>query len=198
MLGDKTVPSEGKLVRPGKYRIIAKDQYGNIKTVRFQIVPSVSREITHDFEDIQATVNGDKIIGKAVFGKSGKYRIIFNNSKCEFEIINQKPNIKIVGIQNGKGYKAVIDTDKTIKTVLKYNGKEIKYFSGVICDKVGKYEVTAIDNLGNINTVTFEIIKKKSKAGIVIPIVVAIVVAVGVGIFFVVKKKNKNKNEKKK
>ena len=198
MLGDKTVPSEGKLVRPGKYRIIAKDQYGNIKTVRFQIVPSVSREITHDFEDIQATVNGDKTIGKAVFGKSGKYRIIFNNSKCEFEIINQKPNIKIVGIQNGKGYKAVIDTDKTIKTVLKYNGKEIKYFSGVICDKVGKYEVTAIDNLGNINTVTFEIIKKKSKAGIIIPIVVAIVVAVGVGVFFVVKNKKKNKKEKKK
>lgn len=196
--GGKTVPSEGKLINAGNYVLVANDRYGNIKTIRFQIVPKISREISHDFEDLQATVNGDVTKGKTVFNKSGKYLIAFHNSKCEFEIINQKPQIKIIGIQNGKGYKASIDTEKTVKTVLKYNGKTIKYFSGIICDKVGKYEVTAIDNLGNTNTASFEIIKKKAKAGIIIPIVIAIAVATGVGIFFVVKKKKKNKKEKKK
>ena len=196
--GGKTVPSEGKLISAGNYVLVANDRYGNIKTIRFQIVPKISREISHDFEDLKATVNGDVIKGKTVFNKSGKYLIAFHNSKCEFEIINQKPQIKITGIQNGKGYKASIDTEKTVKTVLKYNGKTIKYFSGIICDKVGKYEVTAVDNLGNTNTASFEIIKKKSKAGIIIPIVIAIAVATGVGIFFVVKKKKKNKKEKKK
>lgn len=197
----KQISAAYSLKDPGEYEVVAKDRLGNVKKILFRIVSSKLKSLRHNFGDNKFVLNGVESKGELVLANNGKYEIEYQGNKTEVEIINRTPQLKIEGLLKGtsKANKAILKAEKGAAVEVLYKGKKIQYYEGMVCDKLGKYEVTVTDKYGNQNRTTFEIVKKKPIALVVTLVLVSAGIAVGLGIYFVRRKKKiKNKKEKKK
>ena len=197
----KQIPLAYSLKEPGEYEVVAKDRLDNVKKVIFRIISNQINSLKHNFGDNHFKLNGVEGKGELSLTNNGKYEIEYQGNKTEVEIINRIPQLKIEGLLKGtsKANKAILKAEKGAAVEVLYKGKKIQYYEGMVCDKLGKYEVTVTDKYGNQNRTTFEIVKKKPIALVVTLVLVSAGIAVGLGIYFARRKKKiKNKKEKKK
>ena len=198
---NKQIPTAYNLKEPGEYEFVAKDNLGNVKKGTFRIVPKQMRSLKHNFHNGQFRLNGATSKGELSLTENGKYEIEYQGIKTTVEIINRTPQLKIDGLLKGgqKANKAILKAEKGSTVEILYKGKKIQYYEGMVCDKLGKYEVTVTDKYGNQKKTQFEIVKKKPIALVVTLTLLLAGIGVAATIFAVKKKKkNKNKKEKKK
>ena len=161
---------------PGNYIISVIDLLGNTMDFTFTILPArvqaVDLQNLDDYAVVNATFNGVVTIleitdGQLYLDTNGKYVIKMENTKknnvFEFNIevdniVAFDTNIVVGGLTTDE---ANLTFNETVKQTATLNGNEIK--TAKTYKASGNYKITATDELGNVQEITFTILPKRAR-----------------------------------
>lgn len=161
---------------PGKYIISVVDLLGNTMEFSFTILPTrvqaVDLQNLEDYAVVNATFNGVATLlevtdSQLYLDANGKYVIKMKNTKknnvFEFNIevdniVAFDTNIVVGGLTTDA---ASITFNETVTQTATLNGSEIK--TAKTYKEPGNYKITATDELGNVQEITFTILPKRTR-----------------------------------
>ncbi len=161
---------------PGKYIISVVDLLGNTMEFSFTILPTrvqvVDLQNLEDYAVVNATFNGVATLlevtdSQLYLDANGKYVIKMENTKknnvFEFNIevdniVAFDTNIVVGGLTTDA---ANLTFNETVKQTTTLNGNEIK--TAKTYKEPGNYKITATDELGNVQEITFTILPKRTR-----------------------------------
>ncbi len=173
---EELVDIAARYTMPGQYIISVVDLLGNTMEFTFTILPArvqaVDLQNLEDYAVLNATFNGVATIleitdGQLYLDTNGKYVIKMENTKknnvFEFNIevdnvVAFDTNIVVGGLTTDA---ANLTFNETVKQTATLNGNEIK--TAKAYKEPGKYKITATDELGNVQEITFTILPKRAR-----------------------------------
>jgi len=161
---------------PGKYIISVVDLLGNTMEFTFTILPArvqvVDLQNLDDYAVANATFNGVATLleitdNQLYLDANGKYVIKMENTKknniFEFNIevdniVQYDSNVVNGGLTTDT---ASLTFSETVKQITTLNGNEIK--TAKTYKEPGDYKITATDELGNVQEISFTILPKRTR-----------------------------------
>lgn len=201
-----------QLIEIGRYKLVANDELNNSMEITFMYHGNSRKQPLMNYklpniDNLQYKVlfDGQPVEIENIEGilrllQTGNYTIIYiingKEQSHSLDIINTPPKIKLNGYfkssEDLRTSKAVA-IDAACSYVIYLNGVEIKSTSSV--DKVGKYRVVAVDDVGNISEIEFTIHYAPNGGTVMLIITIAII---GIAIvLFILKRKGVLRNKKK-
>ncbi len=160
----------------GEYLVAATDTLGNNMQFTFTILPTrvqaVDLDNLVDYEVVGVTLDGVAIVatitdGRLYLNENGKYNVKLKNTKNgnTFDFNIEVDNVVLFDANFTNGG-LTTDTatltfnEKVTQTVL-CNGAAVK--TAKQYSTAGEYQITATDELGNVATITFTILPKRTR-----------------------------------
>ena len=160
----------------GEYMVEVNDTLGNFMRFTFTILPARVQQVDlqnlDDYAVVSATLNGVATSitvtdGQLYLDTNGKYVIKMENTKknniFEFNIevdniVQYDSNVVNGGLTTDT---ASLTFSETVKQITTLNGNEIK--TAKTYKEPGDYKITATDELGNVQEISFTILPKRTR-----------------------------------